>query len=205
MSLHDVYLNIVLQNGARPKSVDDFVKSLREQEAKVFREKKYQTFEDLEADMFLNSFQKLVITLKEEPTYQVYNPREKLLAVFYTLLARLKSQREFWKIIHQSGIFFSCVDFMDKTKPAFEELMEEIILEGKVLGIVASRPFEDWYPSGVWRQLKYVFEFWLKDESLNQEGTDAAVEKACTFAFDFMEPNLLDSGFDFFKFVFQNS
>lgn len=204
MALHDIYINLILQNGSRPSSIRNFVSSLREEEAAQFNEKKYTSFNEFESDIFFQSFEDIMYSLKEDATYQTYNPREKLLAVFFTLLARLNAKRKFWQIINQEESFFSCVSFMDKTKPLFEELLEEIIEEGKDLEIVAGRPFEDYYSSGIWLQLKYVFDFWLKDESENQEQTDAAVEKACTFAFDVMEPNLLDSGFDFFKFVFQN-
>ena len=82
--------------------------------------------------------------------------------------------------------------------------MALVIEEGKQEEIIATRPFEDWYKKGLWLDLKYLFHFWLKDESENLQNTDAAIEKAINFSFDVMEPNLLDSGFDFFKFAFQN-
>ena len=43
--------------------------------------------------------------------------------------------------------------------------------------------------------------FFAKDDTVNFERTDAAVEKAVTLSFDLVGRNTLDSAFDFVRFL----
>ncbi|MEJ7665766.1 MAG: hypothetical protein WKG07_42725 [Hymenobacter sp.] len=50
------------------------------------------------------------------------------------------------------------------------------------------------------RQLQFILLFFVRDQSVNFERTDAAVEKAVTLSFDLVGRNTLDSAFDFGRF-----
>ena len=203
MRIRDFYIDVVTSQNRRPSSLEAFAATLEVKHEDEFLNN-YSSFEQLESDIFHQNFEELRDGLLKDEIYQTYNAREKLLAIFFTWIEQLSGQREFWQIIEKEQDFFSCSSYMDQTKPPFEELMALVIEEGKQDEIIATRPFEDWYKKGLWWDAKYLIRFWLKDESENLQNTDAAIEKAINFSFDVMEPNLLDSGFDFFKFAFQN-
>ncbi len=203
MLIQGSYVDLVTNQKKRPNSLDAFAATLKTKDKEEFLNN-YTSFEQLEGDIFLQNFEELRDGLLNDEVYQSYNAREKLLAIFFTWVEQLSPQREFWKIIDNQQDFFSCNSYMDQTKAPFEELMSLVIEEGKQAEIIAQRPFEDWYKKGLWLDAKYLIAFWIKDESENLQNTDAAIEKAINFSFDIMEPNLLDSGFDFIKFVFQN-
>jgi len=53
-------------------------------------------------------------------------------------------------------------------------------------------------------QLLFVIGFWIKDDSIAFEKTDAAIEKAVNLSFDLMGKGPLDAMLDFGKFLYQN-
>ena len=203
MLIRDFYIDVVTSQDRRPNSLEAFAATLETKHEEEFLEN-YTSFEQLESDIFRQNFVELRDSLLQDEVYQSYNAREKLLAIFFTWFEQITPQRDFWRIVEREEDFFSCQSYMEQTKEPFEELMTIVIEEGKQEEIIAQRPFEDWYKKGLWWDARYLISFWLKDESENLEKTDAAIEKAINFSFDVMEPNLLDSGFDFIKFAFQN-
>jgi hypothetical protein len=203
MRIRDFYIDVVTSQNRRPSSLDAFAATLETKHEDEFLDN-YTSFKQLESDIFRQIFEELRDSLLQDEVYQSYNAREKLLAIFFTWFEQLSPQRDFWKIIEREEDFFSCQSYIEQTKAPFEELMTLVIEEGKQQEIIAQRPFEGWYKKGLWWDVKYLISFWLKDDSENLEMTDAAIEKAVNFSFDVMEPNLLDSGFDFIKFAFQN-
>ena len=83
--------------------------------------------------------------------------------------------------------------------------MAPILLEAKTTGEVADRPFiSEKYDEGLWLQLWFIFQFWIKDSSVSFEKTDAAIEKSVHLAFDLMGKSALDTFADFAKFLYQN-
>lgn len=201
--MKQAYIDYLITHGQRPPSVASFVESLEAGQRPEDFFETYASFSQLEAQLFLETFEGTRNQLLQDDIYQAYNPREKLLAVFFTLLEELAPRRAFWQAVFQAEPFWTCLSFTEETKPSFEALMQVIIEEGQEVGIVASRNLSDWYPPSLWNALRYVIYTWLRDDTENLEHTDAAVEKTVNFAFDVMEPNLLDSGFDLLKFMIQ--
>jgi hypothetical protein len=90
-------------------------------------------------------------------------------------------------------------------KKSFKEFGSELIREGRATEEVVNRPFiTDRYTDGLWLQVIFVLNFWIKDPSKSFEQTDVAIEKAVNTSFDLLGRTPLDSVFDFAKFLFQS-
>jgi hypothetical protein len=71
-------------------------------------------------------------------------------------------------------------------------------------GEITDRPFiTQYYKQVLWYQFLIMIRFWVKDDSTNNENTDAFVEKSLNFVFDMLARNVGDSAFDFVKFWWQ--
>ena len=129
-----------------------------------------------------------------------------MLAFYYTFLEVLKPNRSFVLFSYSFKSYWdSNPDFLKKLLPSHKEFTEELVMEGRESQEIAERIYiTDYYPYIFKIQFLQVLHFWVNDSSENFEKTDVYIEKAVNFAFDFMGNNLLDSGFDYFKYVFQN-
>lgn len=200
-SIQTTYVNYVLENGNRPPSVAAFV-AQQDMTEKDFYEK-YASFSVLENQIVLFFFEKTVDILKSDDVFSTYSFREKVLAVYFTWIQTLGTYRSFITFL-QGQALFPCLDqgYLTKTQSAFTSFMGQLVQEGLETGEVADRLFvTNWYKNGFWSLNVFLLNYWLNDKSANFEKTDAAIEKSVNFKLDLIEPNALDSGFDWVKFL----
>jgi hypothetical protein len=135
-----------------------------------------------------------------------YSSREKLLALYFTLIEVLKANRSYAMMDLQKmrkGDLKPA--FLEAFKKHFYKFVDEILLQGKETEEIIDRPvIGDRYAEGLWIQTLFILQFWSNDDSKDFEKTDAAIEKAVNVAYDLMGKSPLDSMFDFAKFIFQN-
>lgn len=202
-SIKEQYLTYLLETGKRPASVFQFMKQLGSEEAEFYKE--YNSFDALESEVFKGFFEEVINDLKADETYQSYPSRQKLAAIYFTWFEKLKLKR-------------SLVSIMDRTKyrgmwgPAYVEgigksfkaELNAIISAGIDMGDVADRWFvNQWYPNILWNQAKFLLNVWIHDNSKDFSTTDATIERVVRFTFDFIEPNLIDSGWDLLVYTFK--
>lgn len=163
----------------------------------------YHSLTRIERDIVLGTFTETIQRLENEPEYLEFSTREKVLACYFTWLEELGEIREFLKIIgNHILISLSTERFLKSVEPVFKMYIEDLLNEGSDTGEIAGRKIvESRYPAMLWYNSRFIIQFWLHDESEDFERTDAAIEKAVNFVFDLLAPNLLDSGFDFLKFL----
>jgi hypothetical protein len=90
-------------------------------------------------------------------------------------------------------------------KEAFFDFARDLLAEGRESKEVEPRPFvTDRYPNALWRQTRFLLNFWVKDVSKNFEKTDTAIEKSVNTSFDLIGRSPLDTLLDFAKFIYQN-
>lgn len=201
----EAYITYLLEHGTVPASIYKFSKSLGFAETEFY--KYYNNFAQLERDIWKQFFVATAEVLEAEPTYRNYTVREKLLAFYYTLVQQLLGNRSYVLIAlnrkHDSLRFYPTE--LDGFKTEFVNWAVSLVNEGKDKGEIVNRPFvSDKYGDALWLQLLFVLNFWVKDDSIGFEKTDAAIEKAVNLSMDIMGRNYLDSAFDFAKFLFQN-
>lgn len=203
LTIQQSYIDYILDNGARPPSVFAFSKSLKMKEADFYE--LYGSFNDLEQQIFLSFFENTIAALQKDKVYQGYSIREKLLALYFTWFESMTGRRSLVVFFHQVEGYFWEDDYITATKEAFMTFVTNLINEGIERGEIADRILlPQGYKYALWGQVKYLFNFWLSDNSKNFEKTDAAIEKVTNFGFDLMEPNSLDSGWDLMRFLWQN-
>lgn len=94
---------------------------------------------------------------------------------------------------------------LKKFREVYKEFSMELINEGVSTNEIVNRPYlTDSYHEGLWGQLLFLLHFWMKDDSIGFEKTDAAIEKSVNLSLDLLGKGVVDSMVDFAKFMFQS-
>ena len=150
--------------------------------------------------------QETIENLNAEESFLEYSSREKLLALYFTLIEVLKVNRSYAMMdLQKMKKGDMKPSFLEAFKMKFHKFVDEILLQGKETEEIIDRPIiGDRYAEGLWVQTLFILQFWAYDESKDFEKTDAAIEKAVNVAYDLMGKSPRESMFDFAKFLFQN-
>lgn len=202
--IRDAYITYVLTNGQEPPSVFLFMKELSMREDAFYEH--FGSFTALEKHIWRSYFDETIQRLSAEKAYTEYSSREKLLAFYFTLMEVLKNQRSFIQYSFKGSRRREIAPpALKHFKESFLEYVEEVLDHGvENKEVVRRRILSDRYKDGLWLQLLFVINFWLKDDSTGFGNTDAAIEKAVNLSFDLMGKGLVDSIIDFGKFLYQN-
>ena len=225
-NIHKSYIEYCVSNQKRPESLKVFAEMQEMLLSDL--QKKYVSFEKLEAEIFAEIWKNTQNQLSNDAMFYQYNGREKLLSLYYTWFELLKHYKDFILFLEKQGNFWiETLDYLSFGKFSAKYLVQPIfnsfppyikemqipfkrftqnILNNAVGEEVANRFWlNSRYADVLWLMTLFLFRFWLKDESKENEKTDAAIEKALNWFFDVIKPNAWDSGFDFAKFVWQNN
>ena len=201
--IKQAYLDFVLNEGHPPQSVFKLTQQLGLGEAEFYQS--YPNFEAIDREIWGDFGRQARDTAAAEPVWEGYGSREKLLAFYYTLLEVLKSNRSYAlmslrRSLHRVPALSPRV--LDDFRQDFEYFVGDLLSAGRVSGEIANRPLvQEGYPRFFWQQVLFVLGFFAKDDTLNFERTDAAVEKAVTLSFDLVGRNTIDSAVDFVRFL----
>ena len=211
--IKEAYLDHLLEHGEAPPSVYQFTKRLKMKEATFYEH--YNSFTSLERAIWRGFFDQALEQIQGDEVYREYSVREKLLAFYYTWIEVLKNNRSYVTFrVHHMGLAKAGrptmgpmrmnVAVLSRFKEGFLDFANELIMEGKETEEVVDRPIiGNNYDEGLWRQVLFVLNFWVQDDSQNFERTDVAIEKAVNLSFDLMGRSALDSAFDFARFLYQ--
>lgn len=200
--IQKAYIEYLLENGKVPPS-PYLVAKLAGIDEKDFYAI-YNSLQAVEADIWLQFFQEAKQQTISQEVYERYSVREKLLSFYYTWVEVLKNHRSFILFAAGTRNLHQETSLLSPFKRAFTEYANELIAEGRNTGEVVNRPFvTERYADGFWIQALFVLRFWVKDNSPGYELTDAAIEKAVNTSFDFIGKSVLDTLFDFGKFLYQ--
>ena len=213
--IKEAYLDYLLEHGEAPPSVYQFAKRLKMKEGTFYEH--YNSFTSLERDIWRGFFDQALAQIQNDEVYKEYSVREKLLAFYYTWVEVLKNNRSYVTFRVQrmglsgmgtrqvgSNVGRLNIDVLSRFKEGFLDFANELIMEGKETEEVVDRPIIGKnYGEGLWRQVLFVLNFWVQDDSQNFERTDVAIEKAVNLSFDLMGRSALDSAVDFARFLYQ--
>ena len=199
------YINYVLTNDEKPKSVYSFVKKLKIAEVDFYEF--FASFESIEKVIWVELTVETIDTLQQQEVWNQYSSREKILSFFYSYVEVLKKQRSF--IIYtlkSSPTQFSTPKVLAGVKTIFENFAENVINDGLESGELADRKFfSKRYKDALWLQFAFIVRFWITDESAGFEKTDEAIEKGINVTFDLFQRSPLDNLFEYGKFLSRNS
>ena len=205
--IKQAYLDYVLRKSREPDSVYKLTQKLNLPEAEFYQH--YANFAAIDREIWADFGREARTRASQEPVWEQYGAREKLLGFYYTLLEILKQHRSYAlmslrRSLRQMPMPGLTPRILDDFRQDFEHFVADILREGRRTEEVARRRLvQDQYPRFFWQQLLFVLGFFAKDDTVNFERTDAAVEKAVTLSFDLVGRNTLDSAVDFVRFLFQ--
>ncbi len=204
--IKDAYIEFLLENHNPPGSAYQIAKK-----AGISEEEFFNTFTSLKAidqAVWGDFFTETQNRVESEEVYADYTVREKLLAFYFTMIEVLKSRRSYVLKVFPSELkeFSKAPQMLSEFKSGFMHYVDNLILEGRESQELSERPsfIIDIYPRIIWAQALLIIRFWVRDDSMGFEKTDAYIEKAVNFGIDVMGPTSIDSAFDFFKYAFQN-
>jgi hypothetical protein len=195
------FIDFQLTNGRAPYSVLELTKKLKITE-KAF----YEHFSSLSAvsqQIPMSDLNGALERLHDDPNYQEFTEREKLLGLFFTLFEEMKSNRSYY-LFNYSKIQ-KIGEQANDWKPFLHELeaqAEGILSDAKKNEEIKDRPFiGEHYSKGFKLVFTYLFRVWLNDDSQGFTTTDAAIEKSINLSFDLLQSNQFDSLLDFGRFA----
>lgn len=202
--IKNAYIDYVLLNDQKPKSVYSFVKKLKISEAEFYDF--YASFESIEKNIWVELTIETISTLQEQEVWEQYSSRDRVLAFFYSYVEVLKKQRSFiiYTLKDQKNRL-SAPDALSGVKAIFENFAEQIINEGLDTGELADRKFlSKRYKDALWIQFGFILNFWVSDDSAGFEKTDEAIEKGINVTFDLFQRSPLDNLLEYGKFLSRN-
>lgn len=198
------YKESVLSTGKRPVSVFSFCLDSGIKEEEFYTH--FGSFQGVERAIWKGIMSNTISRLTRDKAFGGFSAREKILALYFTLLEELTRERSY--VVYQLDAA-SKLDivppFMRDFKESYEGFVGTIVSEGQEVGEIARRPYLDnRYPQLFWMHLVLLLQFWKNDDSPSFEKTDAYVEKSVRLAFDLIGKGALDSAVDFARFVIQS-
>lgn len=200
--IKQAYKEVSLGEGALALSLKA-VAEAAETELETLREL-YTTARSIQQDIWVDYFRVTLETIEAAEEWPEYIVREKLLAFYYTLIEVMAADVTFLKLFDdQLGIWNYNPPFLQPFKALYLGMIAQMVEEGQETGEVTDRyMLSGEYTSWHWPQMLYLLNYWLDDTSEEKQKTDQAIEKSVNLGFDIMGRNVLDSVFDFLKFVF---
>ncbi|MGM9479242.1 TetR family transcriptional regulator C-terminal domain-containing protein [Pedobacter sp. GSP4] len=202
--IRKAYLDYVLTNNEKPKSVYVFVKKLKITEADFYQF--FSSFESIEKIIWFELIFETISKIKEQDVWTQYTAREKMLSFFYSYLENLKNERSFviYSLKNHKGKL-STPDVLAGVKPIFENFAQEVIDEGLESGELAARRFlSKRYKDALWIQFAFIVNFWINDDSEGFEKSDEAIEKGINVTFDLFQHSPIDNLLEYGKFLSRN-
>lgn len=197
--LQDAYWKHLLTAGERPKSVYAFMNALGREEAEFYQS--YSSLEALESGYWKATVDATIKVLEDDADYAEYPADQKLLAFFFTYITHIQGSRSrfvgyFPKPMKGHG------DSLKGMRHCFEAFAKTVVSEGVEQGVFADRKkLLEYYDKFLFMHFLAIIHFYLKDDSKDFQDTDAFIEKSTHLWIQSAAYGVLDSGFDFVRFM----
>ncbi len=195
------YVDYLLTHGQQPQSVYTFCKQLNITEADFYLH--FTQFDQIDAQLWQDLANNVLTRLDADENYANYSAREQWLALAYTLVEEMLSQRSYITLcIKGEKNPLKTPIWMEFFKRDITARIDSILVNGRNSNEVAGRGFVgERYSSALWLQMRYLIDFWVKDSSKGFIKTDEAIEKSSNLAFDLLSNNAVDSAINFARFL----
>ncbi|TNE29255.1 MAG: TetR/AcrR family transcriptional regulator [Bacteroidetes bacterium] len=202
-TLLDAYVREYCLTGHRPPSIYAFCDAMEISEGDFYNF--FTSFDQLEASIWKDAFDHAYHRVNNDNELAELSVRDKYLTFAFAWVEVLKERRSFYVLSfkHQWTPFpeSALKELRSHAKKSFGNWIEEGSSNGEI-----ERRFKvsDHYDEALWINLLFITGFWMKDDSVGFEKTDAAIEKSVNLGFDLLYKGSLDSALDLGKFLFQN-
>jgi hypothetical protein len=197
--IQEAYWKHLLLTGERPKSVYAFMASMEREEAEFYES--YTSLEAIESAYWQATVDNTIEVLEKDEDYAAYPADQKLLAFFFTYITHIQGNRSRFV-----GYFpehcMSKPSSLKWMENSFKAYAKNIVSEGVQQEVFADRKkLLEYYDRFIFMHFIAIIHFYIKDSSKDFQDTDAFIEKSCQFAFQSAAQGVLESGFDFVRFM----
>ncbi|WP_337967121.1 TetR family transcriptional regulator C-terminal domain-containing protein [uncultured Flavobacterium sp.] len=197
------YMDEVLENGRKPKSVYHFAKENDFTEAEFYSF--FGTLEGLEKEIFRLFLVNTIDLLHKNADYQEYDMKNKMLSFYFTFFEILTANRSY--VLQALKIDKNPIRNLvqlTSLREAFKEYVSEILTDDYRLEQEKFQKFQEKaIQESAWLQLMMTIKFWMDDESAAFEKTDIFIEKSVNASFELMNVAPMNHLLDFGKFLFK--
>ncbi|MBE7639902.1 MULTISPECIES: TetR family transcriptional regulator C-terminal domain-containing protein [Salegentibacter] len=201
--LISLYMDYVLEEEKRPKTVYKFCKENKMKEEEFYNF--YGSLEGLQKGIWERFYEHTINVLQKSPEFETFSNREKMLTFFYTFFEMLTANRSY--------VLFSLKEHENQLKNLQQlkglrknvksfaaELIEDANAEKNIQAL--QQP-EKIFSEAAWVQLMFLMKFWMDDNSAQFESTDVAIEKSVNTVFDVFDNTPLERVIDLGKFLWK--
>ena len=198
-----MYMNYVLENSEKPKSVYHFTKlnDFTETEFYAF----FGTIESIEKEIFKMFTEKTIDLLNKNKEYEMYDMKSKMLSFYFTLFEILTANRSYVvMVLKEHNNQLKKLTLLSGLRNSYKNFLTEIITDDFRTQQERFQNFQEkTFLETSWIQLLLTMKFWLDDASPAFEKTDIYIEKSVKATFELMSIAPIDSLIDFGKFIFK--
>lgn len=200
-----LYMNYVLENSEKPKSVYHFAKLNNFTETEFYSF--FGTIESIEKEIFKIFLEKTVELIEKDDNYESYDMKSKMLSFYFTFFELLSANRSYVNMsLNQYHNELKNVLQLSSLRTSFKNYVTEIISdEYRVKQEKLQKFQEKAIQETSWIQLLMTLKFWMEDSSPSFEKTDIYIEKSVKATFELMNITPIDSLIDFGKFIFKEN
>jgi hypothetical protein len=198
-----LYMDYVLENSEKPKSVYHFAKTNNFTETEFYSF--FGTIESIEKEIFKIFLDKTVELLNKNSDYVNYDMKSKKLSFYFTFFEILTANRSYVVLIlKENDNQLKKLALLSGLKSSFKKYISEIISDDYRIQQEKLQNFQEKaIQETSWVQLLLTLKFWLDDSSPAFEKTDIYIEKSVKATFELMNIQPLESLIDFGKFIFK--
>jgi hypothetical protein len=194
------YLHELKAEGRPPVSIFKLCQSLSVSERDFFSQ--YASLDAVENHWWRGMMGQVIVSVESGPEWQGFSARHRLLAFLYAFTTAALDHRSLLLLRLGHAGPLTSVPQWSALEAHFDEFAKSLMMHGRQQGeIVARGPISAAYPRALRLLLRSVVAFNLRDDSPQFERTDAFIEKSVAVLFDLMGRQVLDSGFDLFRFL----
>ena len=198
-----MYMDYVLENSEKPKSVYHFTKLNNFSETEFYSF--FVTIESIEKEIFKIFLDKTVELLNKNPDYENYDMKSKMLSFYFTFFEILTANRSYVvMVLNENNNQLKKLTQLSGLRSSFKKYITDIISDDYRVQQEKLQNFQEKaIQETSWVQLLLTLKFWLDDSSPSFEKTDIYIEKSVKATFELMNIAPLESLIDFGKFIFK--
>lgn len=202
-ALISIYMNFILENDTKPKSVYAFAKANNFEESQFYTH--FGSFEAIEKTIFKTFFETTVSVLNASEEYAAFDNRNKLLSFYFTFFENLSANRSYVLLVLKNNKdHLKNLTTLSELKKDFTSYIDDLEIETidfKEKRIVQLQ--QKGIKESAWIQLLITINFWMNDSSAAFEKTDIFIEKSVNTSFDLIETTPLKNMIDLGKFLYK--
>ncbi|MFE3871815.1 TetR family transcriptional regulator C-terminal domain-containing protein [Flavobacterium sp. ZS1P70] len=198
-----MYMDYVLENSEKPKSVYHFTKLNNFSETEFYSF--FGTIESIEKEIFKIFLDKTVELLNKNPDYENYDMKSKMLSFYFTFFEILTANKSYVvMVLNENNNQLKKLAQLSGLRSSFKKYINDIISDDYRVQQEKLQNFQEKaIQETSWVQLLLTLKFWLDDSSPSFEKTDIYIEKSVKATFELMNIAPLESLIDFGKFIFK--